>query len=509
MKKDQKEYDFVIVGSGIGGLVSAVILGLEGYSVVVLEKNHQVGGSLQVFSRDKRVFDTGVHYIGSLDEGESLYKIFNYLGIIDGLSMKRLDDDCFDLIRFPDGSTYKHGQGYEQFKDGLYENFPEELEGIDAFCAKMQEICDYFPLYNLEEEDEMTKDYVSNPEVLSISAWEFVQSITTNERLQSVLLGSGLLYAGDRKTTPFYVVALIMNSYLKGSYRMVNGGSQIAKLLTKKIHGLGGRVLKHQDVTSATYLEKDICSVKTKEGEEFFAKRYISNTHPKKTVEIFGEDRFRAAYRHRLDKLNNTVSSFMLYISFENDSFPYMNHNMYAYAKKEVWETVDYSEEEWPEALFICTPAIRNQGEFADSMSVMAYMDYDEVRRWSESFNTVAEAGERGESYEEFKRRKEELLITRLEEIFPDIRKSIRGVYSSTPLTYKDYIGTEDGSLYGILKDYNNIMLSKINAKTRVPNLYQTGQNLVFHGVLGATIGALVTCFNFVDSKELIGKINK
>lgn len=507
MTVKQKEYDFVIIGSGIGGLVSAVLLALEGKSVIVLEKNHQIGGSLQVFSRDKRIFDTGVHYIGSLDEGENLNKIFKYLGIMDDLSMKRLDDDCFDLIYFPDGSTYSHGQGYEKFKEGLYANFPDEKTGIDAFCDKMVEICDFFPLYNLEDEDSSTKNYVSNPEILSISAWDFVESITSDKRLQSVLLGSGLLYAGDRKTTPMYVVALIMNSYLKGSYRMLNGGSQIAKLLTKKIHQLGGLVLKHQDVESASYSDKNVYCVRTKAGDEFFGKHFISNTHPKKTVEIFGKDRFRAAYRHRLDKLSNTVSSFMLYLSFEKDTFPYMNYNMYAYTKDEVWDTVDYNKEEWPEALFICTPATKGQGEFADSMSVMAYMDYSEVEEWSETFNTVAMAGERGESYEEFKLRKEELVIKRLEKIFPDLRKSIRSVYSSTPLTYKDYIGTEDGALYGILKDHNNIMLSKINARTRVPNLYQTGQNLVFHGILGATIGALVTCFNFIDSKELIEKI--
>ena len=81
-----KQYDFVIVGSGIGGLSSAVMLAKNGYSVLVLEKNHQIGGALQVFSRDKCIFDTGVHYIGGLDEGENLYRMFKYLGIYDGLN---------------------------------------------------------------------------------------------------------------------------------------------------------------------------------------------------------------------------------------------------------------------------------------------------------------------------------------------------------------------------------------------------------------------------------------
>ncbi len=507
MKEAEKEYDFIIVGSGIGGLVCATVLGMEGYSVLVLEKNHQIGGSLQVFSRDKRIFDTGVHYIGSLDEGENLHQIFRYLGIMDDLAMKRLDDECFDLIRFPDGSTYKHGQGYEAFKEGLFENFPNEKAAINAFCDKILEICAYFPLYNLQDESEVEKSYVTHPEVLALSAWDFIESITDDKRLQSVLLGSSLLYAGDRKTTPLYVVALIMNSFLSGSYRMLNGGSQIAKLLTRRIHSLGGRVLKHQDVVSADYVDKEIKSVVTTDGEKFSAKKFISNTHPKKTVEIFGEDRFRAAYRHRLDKINNTVSSFMVYLSFEEDFFPYLNYNLYAYGKEEVWETVDYKEGMWPEAMFICTSAAHDQGAYADAMSVMTYMDYSEVEEWSDSFNTVARSGERGAAYEQFKKEKEEIVLQRLEKIFPDIRKGVRGIYSSTPLTYKDYIGTEDGALYGILKDYNNIMLSKINARTRVPNLYQTGQNLVFHGILGSTISALVTCFNFMDSKYLIEKI--
>src|SRR6185436_7461701 len=59
-----RDFDVVIAGAGLGGLECAVILASEGYKVCVLEKNHQLGGSLQVFSRNKTVFDTGVHYIG-------------------------------------------------------------------------------------------------------------------------------------------------------------------------------------------------------------------------------------------------------------------------------------------------------------------------------------------------------------------------------------------------------------------------------------------------------------
>ena len=487
--------------------MSAVVLAMEGKRVLVLEKNHQVGGSLQVFSRDKVIFDTGVHYIGSLDKGETLHTIFKYLGIIDDLKLKRLDDDCYDMIRLPDGSTFKHGQGYSNFKKGLLEKFPSEEKAIDLFLEKIQAICEEFPLYNLQVEEGFS--YMDKPTLMSESAFEFIQSITDNKTLQSVFLGNGLLYAGETKTTPLYVLALIMNSYLKGSYRLENGGSQIAKLLTKRLHSLGGKVMKRQEVIRANYEDKRIVSVETKAGETFFAQNFISNLHPKITMQVFGNENFRRAYRTRLNKLENTVSSFMLYLSFHEESFPYLNYNMYAYTQNNVWETVEYDESHWPQALFICTSAVKNQGEFADSMSVMAYMDYSEVEQWKDTFNTVAESADRGEGYMKFKKEKEEKVIQQLEVIFPSIRKAIKGVYCSTPLTYKDYIGTEDGALYGIKKDYNKIMHSKINTKTRIPNLTLTGQNIVFHGVLGATIGALVNSFNFIEDNYLIDKINK
>ncbi|MES2627857.1 MAG: FAD-dependent oxidoreductase [Bacteroidota bacterium] len=126
-----EEYDVVIIGSGIGGLECAYILASEGFKVVVLEKNHQIGGNLQVFSRDKTIFDTGVHYVGSLDDGECLDQFFRYFKLRDTLKWKRMDDDCFDMISFYDGKNYKLGQGYETFKNNLVADFPEEEAAID------------------------------------------------------------------------------------------------------------------------------------------------------------------------------------------------------------------------------------------------------------------------------------------------------------------------------------------------------------------------------------------
>jgi all-trans-retinol 13,14-reductase len=501
----QKEYDFVIVGSGLGGLACANILALEGFSVVVLEKNHQIGGNLQVYSRDKSIFDTGVHYVGSLDEGENLSQFFKYFGILDKLKVKRMDDDKFDVIRFQDGLEYAYAQGFDHFQETLISYFPEERGAIETYCRKIIEICNKFPLYNLRISGE---NYQIDSDVMELNAHDYIASLTENDRLRNVLAGSNLLYAGVRDKTPFYVHALIMKSYLSGSYKFVDGGSQIAIQMSKKIRSHGGEIYKHKKVVSANYdADGNITEVLLANGETFKGKHFISNVHPSVTIDIFGAERFLNVYKNRVQGLENSISTFLVHITFLEKSFEYLNYNIYQHHIDDVWGGIDYDEETWPQTYFICTPYISKTGQFADSMSIMTYMNSAETEKWGETFSTVAEPGKRDADYAQFKKEKEAKVLARLEEVFPGICNKIKAVHSATPLTFRDYIGNKDGSLYGVLKNSSSPARTQINTKTRIPNLHLTGQNISMHGILGVTVSAFVTCFSFVDKEKLIQKV--
>ena len=198
-----------------------------------------------------------------------------------------------------------------------------------------------------------------------------------------------------------------------------------------------------------------------------------------------------------------------MHLTFHKNSFEYLNYNIYQFNKDDVWAGYEYKEEEWPDGFFVCTPATSKSDTYAESMSVMTYMDIKETDKWKNTYNTTAYPDNRGADYDEWKKLKEEKLLEKLEELFPDIRTKVKSIYSSTPLTFRDYIGNYDGSLYGILKDNTNPVKSFISPRTKIPNLYLTGQNIIFHGILGVTIGAFVTCFEFLDRHKIVEKIKK
>lgn len=500
-----KKYDIVIVGSGLGGLVAAIILAKEGKKVCVLEKNNQYGGNLQTFVRDKTIFDTGIHYIGGLSKNQNLYNYFSYIGIMDKLRLKKLDEDAYDVISFADDNTeYPHAQGYSNFIDKLVKHFPEEKKSIQDYCKKIQQVCNSFPLYNLMYGEGYQSD------ILSINTKDYIDSITKNKKLRAVLAGSNFLYAGIPEKTPFYVHALSVNSYIQSAYRCVNGGSQITKQLIKQLRKYGADIFKHREVCDFCFEEKKLTSVKTKNGETYYADRFISNIDLKTTLKMVGQDKFRKPFYNRIKSLEPLPSAFSIYIVFKKNTFPYMNYNYYHFKdSNRVWKAMEYTQKSWPEAYMVSMNLSYENQKYAESLTAITYMNFEEVSQWAKTHNTVANKAERGLSYEEFKQQKTEVFLQSLELKFPGITEKIKSIHTSTPLSYRDYIGSDQGSLYGYVKDSNNPMKTFIAPRTKIENLFLTGQSINMHGVLGVTIGAVVTCSEILGKEYLVKKINK
>lgn len=496
----KKEYDILVIGSGLGGLVSALILAKEGLKVCVLEKNNQYGGNLQTFSRDKLIFDTGVHYLGGLSEGQNLYQFFSYLGIIEELQLQKMDVDGYDKITFGDDEIeYPHAQGYENFVEQLSKYFPEEKENLEDYCEEIQRVCNHFPRYNVVGNNNY------NEEILHLNTKRFIESITSDKKLQSVLLGSNFLYAGDSENIPFYVHALTVNSYIQSAYKCIKGGSQISKLLIKKLRENGAEVHKHTEVSEFVFNENNILTgAKTKSGKEYSAKQIISNIDVRSTITLIGEERLKKSFLNRVLSWEPVSSCFSVYLVLKPHAVPNFNYNIYHYSSEEmVWNAYRYQKESWPETYMLSSTQSKYHPDFAESLTAISYMSFDEVKEWEKTFNTVVDEHERGLQYEKFKEEKAEKMINALEKKIPAIRDSIKNIYTSSPLSYRDYIGSFEGNMYGYIKSSENPLKTMVSPRTKIDNLFLTGQSVNMHGILGCTIGAFNTCAEILG-KELI-----
>ena len=492
----------IIIGSGLGGLTCGYILAKKGYRVTVLEKHSQVGGCLQTFTRDGVKFETGMHYIGSMDEGQILNRFFRYFDLLNKVPLSRLDENGYDIISLA-GQQFPIANGDENFVDALSRFFPKEHQNLKNYCDYINKITDYSVFYSNKER--LHNNFLKEPAFVR-SASEFISSVTNEPLLQSVLSGNLPLYAGIENKTPLYIHALIHDFYTHSAFRIVGGSDIIATSLAESIRAMGGEVFARHQVTKINCDNEKATSLSIKgEHNEMTADYIISALHPCRTLELLDTPLIRKSYRNRVSSLENTISNFTVYIRFKENAMPYQNYNLYYAKDTDIWRCVsNYAADKFPLGFLYMHSCHEPNQQYARGGILMSYMDFDDVSKWQGT-----RIRHRGEEYEDFKREKAEMLLDLLEQQRPGTRSAIAKYYTSSPLTYLDYTGTEKGSMYGILADCQNLLNTKILPRTKIPNLLLTGQNTNIHGILGVMIGSVITAGELVDTNDIIKQIHE
>ncbi|MDR0893702.1 MAG: FAD-dependent oxidoreductase [Prevotellaceae bacterium] len=494
--------DILIIGGGVGGLFTGALLAHEGYKVTVVEKNQTIGGGLQTFTRRGEVFETGMHILGGLRKGGSIYKICQYLGIMDKLSLRDTDDDCFDCITYlDDAKTYRMPTGKVAFTDYLIGEFPHERAGITAYMNALYRLTDEVDFFYLRR----GRDYLfSHSEQFLWAADQWIAHYITDKHLRDLLAYMNPMYGGVAGHTPAYIHALINVLYIEGASRFNDGSQQLADALATAITASGGSV--HSGVAIVALKDKDrtIQQALAADGSCFTANRYISAIHPCALLKMMSEDAFTKAYRNRLNALPNSYSAFTVYIIFKPDSFPYINHTCYYQQRYGlVWNHAEYDADTWPQGFMYMTSPHRKQGAYARTMIINCIMSFEQVRRWKDT--TVAH---RGDDYAAWKEAHIQKILARMEILYPGFGNCIDERFASSPLTIRDYYNNKEGALYGFGRDCCNIVQSQLSVVTKVSNLLLTGQNINLHGICGVPLTAVNTVEAILGENTLIDKIN-
>lgn len=490
----------VIIGSGLGGLSCGIILLKNGYDVTIVEQSNQIGGCLQCFKRHGAKFETGMHFIGSAADGQTMNKLLRYLEVYDDIKLSPLDADGYDVVAFG-GKRYKFPVGKENFIRQMSEYFPQQSRNIRKYYETVEMIANASSLHSLKYAE--TDSHVAM-EYNMRSIDDVMAELVDDQQLADVLVGNLPLYAAEKGKTPFSTHAFIMDFYNQSSFRIAGGSDTVAISMQRTIEKYGGKVLMRSKATKIICDDTHATGVEINGEEVIPADVVISDAHPMRTLEMLDTKLIRPAFRKRINAIPQTVGSFSVYIKFKKDRVPYMNYNYYGYNQSSPWNCEQYTDDTWPKGFLYMHFCQEEHPQFADTGVVLSYMQMEDVEKWKGT-----RVGRRGVDYEVFKRRKAERLLESLEEHFPGICGDIEEYYTSTPLTYFDYTGTEGGSMYGIAKDVNMGAAYRVAQRTKVPNVYQTGQNINSHGMLGVLVGTIVTCSEFLTAKTIYEQIAK
>jgi all-trans-retinol 13,14-reductase len=467
------KYDVIIIGSGLGGLVCARQLAKDGRSVLVLERQAQPGGCLQSYCRGDLEFDTGLHYVGGLAEGQSLHDAFEQLGLM-RLPWVRLDADGFDRVTIG-RQTFPLCEGFDRFASTLGEYFPQEKVALRQYV-------------------DMLRHLPPMEETVEVNAYNWLTSLFRDPLLINVLSATAMKMELRRESLPLFNFAHSMSSYIQSSWRLRGSGNMIVESLVNDIKSFGGEVVCRAEVKELVEKGGRIVAAKCPNGKTYEGRMFISDVHPQLT---FGwlKDTYslKGIFRRRIQALENTFGIFTASLVLKPNTLPYFNHNKYIYRKANVWTFCD---DIGGVGGVMVSCRVPEGGDYARQIDLLTPMPWTLCKYWADTV-----VGRRGEIYELQKERMADDCIRLAERVIPGLRDMVEKRYTSTPLTWRDYTLSPCGSAFGIRKDCRQPLVTMLSPKTPIPNLFLTGQSLVLHGLEGVTMTAFKTLETIKNEK--------
>lgn len=489
----------LIIGSGVSGMTTAVILAKAGIQVTVLEQHAKVGGLMQTYRRNGCRFPTGVHSLGAMNEGEILWRYFKYLGLLDLVRLRPLDDDAFLECSFP-GQVFLIPPNRERFRENLLTAFPGEEYAVESFFRDLQAVVAQFPLYNLDGNTERFPN-----ELASRSLQAYLDALSACTPLKSVLSSTNPLIGVAPAECPLYAHFLILDSFLRGSCRIDENHMLLADAFVAVLRGHGADIRSQARVVEILYDSEGVRGARLADGECLTADTVLFTGHPKQLLALCQVPGvLRPAYRQRIEAATDTAGVFGVGIAWGGDVCPFAGHDAVLYR---TWDTgAHYTDRfvhtERAPLMVYCT-ASAPPGNGAYSLLALCLSDYVEWEPWADTFT-----GRRPAQYQRLKESAARRVISIMEERWPGIERQSQIVDTYTPLTLRDYLLSPQGSAYGISKSAKDLA-SRFSAVTRIKGLYLAGQSIILPGVLGAIISSVNACSHILGYAYLTEEIGK
>ena len=550
--KSTTEYDYIIVGSGIGGLWLAACLAKFNVTSLVLEQHYTAGGLQHDFNIKGYEFVPGLHYVANLGLIGPMYDMVATptdppLRWMRAGNCTPADagECCSHDLAVGDMPVLHVREGLEQNRQELLSVFPNEAAAIDEYLSYMEKakfqsgifstlkICPRAIQWILSQF--LCSSYIHTA---SRSTEEIIMPLTRDGRLHTVLS----LFAGDLGESlgdgSFAMQAAVMGHVIEGCYYPESGPAQLVRGLVPTIRSTGiGDVLVKAAVKEILFENGRAIGVQLGDsGDCLYSKKgIVSDAGLDNTLEhLVPRELIRGPLKELYDEVKavgkGAISHCFGFVGLNKSAEELgLRSSSYYYLP---WNTTDaemdatYIQDYYRDTLLDPNVMDVSAGWVFVSAKDPYYSNltmpgkttiilFSEAK--TEDFSlfvddTIFSAGAKPHAgkarplrvaeYEAAKSLVERKMMRGLLRCFPHIEPYVEVVEIGTPLSLLDY--THRMETLGLRHNPRRLTSTIIRPDCAIPGLYFTGQDVCFAGWAGAMTGAMVTAqvllgYNLLD----------
>jgi len=455
----KENHPVVVIGSGLGGLVSAAYLSRYGFKVTLVEQHGVPGGYATSFDRGEFTFDVSLH--ATVAEHGLPQMILKDLGVWKDLSvahvpeLRRIVTQDFDITlpaRDPEG-----------VKKVLSHTFPHEKIGIYNFYTEMEQV-----IAELWHGKKITPSIMDRLEKITLEQW--ISHHVTDPGVKHCMA----IFSGYYGLNPSQINALFY-AIATGEYLVYGGqyyktrSQDLSDILAAAIEKNNGSIHYNTLVKEITFDNSGAVSgVVTDGGDILPARAVVANCSiPVLMDRMIPENRMPAVFAEKAAKYQTSLSSFVVWLGLARE----LSHI------KDYEIDIQHPENSY-DALMGQTgdPAMSNigvtiydnlfKGYSSPGKSTLTIMSLCDYSHWK-SFET-AYFNDDKKAYNLEKERIARAFVQQVEKtLIPGLEKSIRVMEIGTPLTNRFYTRNPKGAIYGF--DRN---MAPFGTKTPIKGLY-------------------------------------
>lgn len=408
----KRDYDIIVIGSGLAGLTAANRLASNGRKILLAEQHFQIGGLAAWFKRKSHVFDVSLHgFPVGMKKSFRKYWGKEFSDRIEQVKGIRFDNPQFSLQ-----TTFTT----TDFSRIMNEHFNVPAETVKAFFDELARM-NYFDDQSLTTRELFQKFFPGNKAV-----WR--------------LLMEPITYAnGSTLDEPAISYGIVFGNFMsKGVFTFIGGTDLLMNMMAETLRANG------VDVETSARVEKilvDNGQVKGAviNGEEIGTKSVVSNGNIVSTVkDLVGAEYFNDSF----------LSGFGKDVRLSNSSSQ-------VYMGIKPGEKLDYI----GDLLFTSTyPEFDADALCAEDITSRTYsVYYPSIRPGSDQYTIVASMNAKIEDWESldkdaYRQAKQGMIedtLNAVETYVPNIRQITDYTEAATPRTFERYTLHRNGASFG------------------------------------------------------------